>query len=236
LDVRLKKLVEKIKDESLRKKVADLLENPQIKIGENLYAGLRLESSPAGMSRHHSYPGGLIEHTVATAEIALTLCRVIRKIYKGKVNEDLVLAGALLHDVFKPLTYQVEEDGRYRITPLGERLDHLCLAVSELVRRGFPLDLVHIVCAHHGGEAGPVGPRTVEALICHLADVADSRLSGETLRAARYLIREVTGEELTGITSEEAFKIVNSKVAEGLEGVKKTLEKIRRKRTRVSQN
>jgi len=230
----LRRLVEKIKDESLRGKVMDLLESPRIKIGENLYTGLPLEASPAGMSRHHSYPGGLVEHVIATAEVALALCKVVKRVYKGKVNEDLVLAGVILHDLFKPLTYQVKEDGRYGITHLGERLDHLCLAVSEMIRRDFPLDLVHIVCAHHGGEAGPIGPRTVEALICHLADVTDSRLNGETLRAARYLVREATGEELANITSKEAFEIVNSKVAEGLDGVRKTVEKIRRRRAGAS--
>jgi len=230
LDSRLKKFVDKIKDKSLREKVTELIENPTIEIEGKVYSGLPLEASPAGMSRHHSYPGGFIEHVVATTEIALNLCNIIERIYHGKVDKDLVLSGVILHDIFKPLMYRVKEDGSYGATPLAERLDHLTLIVSELVRKGLPLNLIHIVCAHHGGEAGPIWPRTVEALVCHLADATDSRLDGEVLRAARYLSREATGEELYRLTSKEAFEIVHSKVVEGWDGVKKTVEKIKQKR------
>ena len=230
MNPQLEKIVNKVKNKSLRNKVTDLLENPVMEIDEKLYTGMPLETSPAGISRHHSYPGGFIEHTVATSEIALNLCNVIKKVYHGKVDVDLVLAGVLLHDLFKPLTYE-EENGIYRTTPLAERLDHLTLIVSEMVRRGFPLSLIHIVCAHHGGQAGPVWPRTIEALVCHLSDVTDSRLNGEVLRAARYLSREATGTELQILNSKEAFETVHSKVVEGWGGVQKTVEKIKRKRT-----
>ena len=230
LDFRLKKFVDKIKDKSLREKVTDLIENPTIEIEGKVYSGLSLEASPAGMSRHHSYPGGFVEHVVATTEIALNLCNIIERIYYGKVDKDLVISGAILHDIFKPLMYRVKENGSYGATPLAERLDHLTLIVSELVRKGLPLNLIHIVCAHHGGEVGPIWPRTVEALVCHLADATDSRLDGEVLRAARYLSREATGEELYRLTSKEAFEIVHSKVVEGWDGVKKTVEKIKQKR------
>jgi len=86
LDSRLKKIVDKIRDETLREKVAKLIENPTIEIEGEVYVGLPLETSPAGMSRHHSYPGGLIEHVVAMSEVALTLCDVIEKVYSGKVD------------------------------------------------------------------------------------------------------------------------------------------------------
>jgi putative nucleotidyltransferase with HDIG domain len=231
LNARLKRIVNLIKDKGLREKVAEIVENPQIEIGGATYSGLPLETSPAGLSRHHSYPGGFIEHVVATTEIALTLCDVVKKIYRGKVNRDLVVAGLVLHDIFKPLTY-AEENGVYFTTPLGERLDHLTLIAAELIRRNFSLDLIHIVCSHHGGQAGPMWPRTVEALICHLADLADSQLNGEVLRAAKYLSRKATGEELTPLTSKEAFDIVYSKTVEGWEGVNKSVQKIRRKRLR----
>jgi len=234
LHPQLDKLVNKIKDETLRKKVAQFLENPTIEIGGKVYTGMPLDISPAGMSRHHSYPGGFIEHVVSTTEIALSLCNILERVYRGKVDRDLVVSGAILHDIFKPLTYQEEENGTYKSTSLAERLDHLTLIVSEMVRRGFPLDLIHIVCAHHGGEAGPVWPRTIEALVCHLADVTDSRLNGEVLRAARYLSREATGEVLAIVSSKEAFEVVNSKVVGGWDGVKKTVERIRRRRLKTT--
>jgi 7,8-dihydroneopterin 2',3'-cyclic phosphate phosphodiesterase len=230
LNSRLKKIVDQIKDKLLREKVTRLIENPTVEIEGKIYCGLPLEASPAGMSRHHSYPGGLIDHVVASTQIALVLCDVIKKIYHGKVDKDLVLSGIILHDIFKPLMYRVKENGSYGATLLAERLDHLTLIVSELVRRGLPLNLIHIVCAHHGGEAGPIWPRTIEALVCHLADATDSRLNGEVLRAARYLSRETTGEELYRLTSKEAFEIVHSKVVEGWDGVKETVGKIKQKR------
>ena len=227
MDPRLEKIVEKIRDKSLREKVTSLIENPSVEIEGKAYTGLSLNRSPAGLSRHHSYPGGFLEHTLASTEIALMLCKIIEKIYHGKIDRDLVIAGMVLHDIFKPLTYEEEKNGTYTTTPLAERLDHLTLAVSELIRRGFTLNLIHIVCAHHGGTAGPIWPRTPEALVCHLADVTDSRLNGEVLRAARYLSRTATGEELHISTSKEAFEIVHSKVIEGWDGVKKTVEKMR---------
>lgn len=232
LDPRLKKVVNKIQDRKLRKKIAQFVEDPTIEIEGKKYAGVSLETSPAGLSHHHSYPGGYIEHVVATAEIALTLCDVVEKIYRGKVNRDLVLAGVLLHDIFKPLTYMEKENGTFGSSSLAERIDHLTLIVSEMVRRGFPLHLIHIVCAHHGHQYGPIGPRTVEALVCHLADITDSKLNGEVLRAAQYLIKEATGMELPQITGKEAFQIVRAKTMKGLEGVKKTAEKIMRKHQR----
>jgi len=229
LHPKLKALTEKIRDEKLRKKVVELLENPTFKVNKKEYSGLPLEVSPAGLSHHHSYPGGYIEHVLSTANLALALCNSVEKIYHGKVNRDLVIAGVLLHDLFKPLTYAVKENGTYDSTFLAEYLDHLSLAVSELVRRDFPLDLVHIVCAHHG-DYGPIKPHTIEALICHLADLTDSRLNGQVLNAAAYLARKATGEELQGLNSKEAFEIVHSKAVEGWEGVAKTVERIKRRR------
>ena len=77
-------------------------------------------------------------------------------------------------------------------------------------------------------------PRTVEALVCHLADLVDSRLNGEVLRAARYLSRQATGTELSLLTSKEAFAIVHAKTSKGWDEAKKTVEKIDRKRRKVS--
>jgi len=226
----LKNVVDKIGDKSLRKKVAAFIENPTIEVEGKVYSGLPLEVSPAGVSHHHSYPGGFAEHVASTTEIALTLCNVARKVYHGRVDRDLVVAGVVLHDIFKPLTYVVRENRTYGLTPLAERLDHLTLIVAELVKRGFPLSLVHIVASHMGWQHSPIGPRTAEALIVHLADVADSRLNGEVLRAAHFLTRESTGIELEQLTAKEAFEIVNAKTLHGWEGARKTVERIRQRR------
>lgn len=229
LDPELKALTEKIRDESLRRKIIELLENPTVEIEGTRHLGLPFNISPAGRSHHHSYAGGYIEHVISTANIASAMCTSVERIYQGKVNRDLVLAGVLLHDVFKTVTYSVSEDGSYDSTRLGDYMDHLSLAISELVRRGFPLELIHIVASHHG-DYGPVRPRTIEALICHLADLADSRLNGDVLNAAAYLSRRGTGQGLVGLNSKEAFEIVRSKATKGWEGVAEAVKKIRQKR------
>lgn len=194
------------------------------------YTGMALEESPAGRSHHHSYPGGLLEHMVSCTNIALALCDTIKTVYQGKVDRDMVVAGVLVHDIFKALTYTEREDGSYGSAQLAERLDHLTLGVAELIRRGFPLNLVHIIDSHMGWQYGPIGPRTTEALVVHLADSVDSRLNGEVIRAGQYLIREAAGFELIRLNATEAFEIVNTKTQHGWEAVPKTLEKIRKQR------
>jgi putative nucleotidyltransferase with HDIG domain len=157
------------------------------------------------------------------------MCNSIEKVYHGKVNRDLVIAGVLLHDIFKPITYEANEGGGYSSTRLADYMDHLSLAISELVRRGFPLDVVHIVSAHHGNY-GPIRPHTVEALVCHLSDLTDSRFNGEILNAGRYLARKAGVGELFGLTSKEAFEIIHSKSLENWNGVARKAEEIRRRR------
>ena len=229
LHPKLKALADKIRDKKLRKKVMELLENPTFEINGKKFSGLPFDVSPAGLSHHHCYVGGYIEHVVSTANLAIAMCKSVEKVYWGKVNRDFVIAGVLLHDVFKPATYIVKENGSYGSSRLADYLDHLSLVTSELARRGFPLELIHVVSAHHG-DYGPIRPHTVEALICHLADLMDSRLNGKVLNAAAYLTRRAVGEELRGLTSKEAFEIVHSKGVEGWEGVAKTVKEIKRRR------
>ncbi len=229
LNLKLKALADKICDKKLRKKVIELLENPTFEINGKKYSGLPLDASPAGISRHHCYPGGYIEHVVSTANIAFAMCNSVKRVYHGKVNRDLVIAGVLLHDVLKPATYTINRNGSYSSSRLADYLDHLSLVVAELVRRDFPLELIHVVSSHHG-DYGPIRPHTVEALICHLADLTDSRLNGKVVSAAAYLTRKTVGEELHMLTSREAFDIVHSKSVEGWEGVRKTIERIKRRR------
>jgi 7,8-dihydroneopterin 2',3'-cyclic phosphate phosphodiesterase len=230
MQAQLRKLVSQISDTTLRQKVIDLLEHPTVEIEGKTYEGIPLDKSPAGLSHHHSYEGGLIEHIVSTTSIALALYDTAEKVYNARVDRNLVVAGAIVHDIFKSQTYTERENGTYASSPLAERLDHLTLGVTELVRRGFPLDIVHIVDSHMGWQHGPIGPRTVEALIVHLADMADSRLNGEVLRAAQYLLREGTGVELSRMTAEEAFEIVSTKTQKGWKAVPQVLEKIRKRR------
>ena len=139
LHPKLKALADKIRDKKLRKKVIELLENPTFEINGKKFSGLPVDVSPAGLSHHHCYPGGYIEHVVSTTNLAIAMCNSVEKVYHGKVNRDLVIAGVLLHDIFKPATYAVNENGSYSSTRLADYMDHLSLVISELVRRDFPL-------------------------------------------------------------------------------------------------
>lgn len=209
--------VDMIRDAELRAKVRAVLEEQKVLLTGQ---GFSLEESPGGRSHHHAYPGGLLQHTLATVRLALALCDVVESIYGAEVNRDVVLAATILHDVMKAACYSELEDGRYILSPLGERLDHVTLAVSELARRGFPLEVLHAVAAHHA-EHGPVSPKTLEALIVHVADLADAKLNGEVLRAARFLLREGVGVEPARLTHDQAFRLVIVKAREGWKGVRR---------------
>jgi len=229
LSPKLKELVDKIRNCELRLKVLDFLENPTFSLDGKVYAGPSFDVSPGGLAHHHTYKGGYMEHVEATGKIALALSDVVEQVYGGKVNRDLVIAGVLLHDIFKPITYTEDKNGDFISAPLADYLDHISLATSELVRRDFPVELIHIVTSHYGSY-GTVQPRTIEALVVHLADNVDSQLNGQVLDAAGYLTRKATGESLAILSSNEDFEIVHLKATEGWKGVEKAVEKISEQR------
>ena len=207
----------RIGDEDLRGMVLEFLKVPEIDLdGEKL----PFDECPGGAYVHHCYEGGLLQHTVAVVRLSLTLCDLVEECYGGEVDRDVVLAGALIHDVMKCYSYVRGEWGGFRTSPLGERVDHLSLLVSEMYRRGFPVDVIHVAASHHG-EQSPVRPKTLEALIVSIADFADSELSRQSLRAAEYLVRETTGRRGRFGSSGEAFEVLRAKAREGWDGVRR---------------
>lgn len=206
-----------IKDKKLRKGVIGLLRNPTLDLD---YPFLPVEECPAGAYQHHSYAGGLLQHTMGVAKLSMTLCDLVEEVYGGKVDRDTVLAGALLHDIMKIYTYEPRGDGSYMSSTLGERVDHLTLLVAELMKRGFPVEVVHVAASHHG-DVSPVKPKTMEALIVSIADLADSELSRKTLRAAEYLLRQLGESQPKLNSSREALDLVQAKSKEGWDGVRK---------------
>jgi len=229
LNFKLKEIADKIQNDELRTRVLSFLENPSFVLNGKVYSGPSFDASPGGLAFHHKYEGGYIEHVVGAAKLASALCDVVEQIYEGTVNRDFVTAGILLHDIFKPATYMVSENGEFRSSKLANYLDHISLVTSELVRRDFPIELVHIVASHYGSH-GVIRPKTVEALICHLADDVDSQLNGQIINAANNLIQKATGEQLPKLNSKEAFEIIHSKATEDMIGVQKTVEKLKQRR------
>lgn len=213
-------LVESIADKGLRGKVKELLKDPPCDINA---PALPLETCPAGAFQHHSYEGGLIQHTLGVTRLSLTLCKLVEDLYGGTVEKDMVLAGAILHDVMKCYCYEGNDEGGFRTSDFGGKVDHLTLMVGELMKRDFPLEVVHVVASHHG-DVGPTKPKTIEALIVSVADLADSDLNGKLLRAAEYLLRRTGAYRPKLASSEDALKVVTTKDREGWEGLRKILD------------
>lgn len=135
---------------------------------------------PAARVYHHPYLGGLLEHTWFVARHALQSLGVYQDLHP-----DLVLAGAILHDLgkIKELTKPQTPD----ITLSGQLLGHIVLG-WEMVREearalNFPdpallLELEHIILSHHGSlEFGsPIPPKTREAMLVYYLDDLDAKL------------------------------------------------------------
>ncbi len=210
-------LVDLIENRELREKVKGFLKNPPSDIDA---PALPLEVCPAGAYQHHSYNGGLLQHTVGVTKLALTLSDLVESLYGGTVERDTVLAGAILHDVMKCYCYEERGEGGFRTSDFGGKVDHLTLMVGEMMKREFPLDIVHVVASHHG-DVGPTKPKTVEALIVSVADLADSDLNGKLLRAAEYLLRRTGAYRPKLSSSKEALDVVTTKDREGWEGLRR---------------
>ncbi len=211
----LGRLVDGIDDEGLRGMVREFLEVPDVDLdGEKL----SFDECPGGAYIHHAYEGGLLQHTLAVARLSMTMCDLVEEVYDGSVDRDTVLAGALLHDVMKCYAYCRDGERGFMTSQMGERIDHLSLVVAELYRRGFPVDVIHVAASHHG-DKGPVKPKTLEALIVSVADLADSELSRQTLRAAEYLVRRSTGERRSFRSSAEALEVIRVKARDGWDGL-----------------
>ncbi len=135
---------------------------------------------PAAMRHHGAVVGGLLEHTVNVATIA----ELIAHLYP--CNHDLVVAGALLHDIGK--LEELEDTIGSGYTPTGRMVGHIILGMQYVQRKVESVaavdeemrdDLLHIILAHHTKEFGsPVNPATIEALIVHQADLAEARFTG----------------------------------------------------------
>jgi len=132
----------------------------------------------AARSMHHSYMGGLCEHTLSVAQI----CDFLAPRYKF-VNRDLLICVALLHDIGKlfELSYFPEND----YTDDGKLLGHIYIGsefIGEEIAKidGFPSALKsliqHCILSHHGKHefGSPILPKTMEAMILSYADITDA--------------------------------------------------------------
>jgi len=154
-----------------------LLENILVKDEARAKA---LKTHSAAKQIHHGYMGGLLEHTVSVAQICDFVCK--RYDY---VNRDLLLTGALLHDIGK--IYELSPMPYNEYTDDGQLLGHLVMGVEmiavEIAKiEGFPHQLAslvkHMIVSHHGElEFGsPKVPAIAEATILYYADNMDAKV------------------------------------------------------------
>jgi 3'-5' exoribonuclease len=141
----------------------------------------QFERTPGSIAGHHAAVGGLLLHVTEVATIARNSARVM------KANTDLVVVGALLHDIGKVRAYDITPTG-FAHTPEGSLLGHVVLGALMLQERlaAVPtqelsssqrLELLHVILSHHGSlEFGsPVLPMTVEAELVHWADETSAK-------------------------------------------------------------
>ncbi len=142
----------------------------------------------AAKSVHHGFIGGLLQHSLSVANI----CSLIAGHYGADlVNRDLLVSGAILHDIGK--TKELSEFPYNEYTDQGQLLGHIVMGsqmVFEAAERieDFPEklknELIHLILSHHGEfEFGsPKKPALTEAIILAYADNIDAKV--ETMHEA----------------------------------------------------
>lgn len=168
----LMKKVAAFKDPDFKRLVTDIMESKKD----------ILVSSPAAYRLHHAMLGGLMLHTASIVRLAEEVC----KIYPN-INRELLLSGAILHDVAKTWEFTFSKTGLVSgYSPGGELIGHLvegAIWVEEAAKRlGVPAEkaqlIEHMILSHHGvPEFGsPVRPMFLEAQILSALDTLDAQI------------------------------------------------------------
>jgi 3'-5' exoribonuclease len=170
---RLTTLIEEIEDPHIRQLLFRIFSDPEV---ERLF-----REAPAARSMHHAFRSGLLEHTVSVTTLARSLAS-----HYG-LNADLVVAGALLHDLGK--IWELEIGASIEYTDDGRLVGHIPMETIFVEKKigeleVFPAEirrqLLHILLSHHGeyGYGSPRRPKTPEALLVHMTDNMDSKMAG----------------------------------------------------------
>lgn len=172
LEERLLRLLGEIEDPELQELLGRVLSHPEW--------GKAYRLAPAAVKVHQAYLRGLWEHSLGVAELALTLTGNY-----PEADRELVLAGALLHDLGKIQEYAYDKGIQY--TTDGRLLGHIIMGVEMLSREMAQistfsserrLKLLHILTSHHGRYEwqSPRRPKCIEAVIVHYADALEAEL------------------------------------------------------------
>jgi 3'-5' exoribonuclease len=202
--------------------------------------------APAAKGMHHVYLGGLLEHSLSVVRLVDAMVPLY-----PDLNRDLLVVGALLHDLGK--VAELSYDRAFEYTDEGRLIGHISIGVEMLSERiatvpGFPRELAmvlkHLLLSHHGQyEYGsPKRPKTVEATILHYLDDMDSKINGirshiakETAQGSRwtshhrlYNLYFFTGN---GIDEEEEMTALAEPLVETTPILHQALEQPKQERT-----
>ena len=183
LQERLRELVTGVADAPLRALLTRAIDTTR-------EPGATFAVVPAAIRNHHAYRHGLLEHSVIVAETALRVTQAF-----ARVDRDLLIVGALLHDVGKTRAYSADPlatgltDEGYLLGEIVAGLEivrGLIAETPDLSPENAEL-LLHIVAAHHGEreKGSPVVPQTREAVIVHYCDDMTARVAAIDEAAAK---------------------------------------------------
>lgn len=195
----LLKKVNEFKDEELKAIVKDIM----------LTNREALEIYPAAYRLHHAIVGGLMLHTASIVEMAEKTCEVY-----PNINRELLLSGAILHDVAKTFEMQTGKTGLCSgYTVAGELIGHLvkgAIFIDETAKKlGIDSEKVtlleHMILSHHGvPEYGsPVRPMFLEAEILSTLDALDATI---------FEINNATGKVEAGEFTDRQWALDNRKL------------------------
>jgi len=169
----------------LKRLIALVTDRSLFNLLEKVFQGKTLEdfkTAPAAKRMHHAYIGGLLEHTLSVASLAVGMAA-----HYPQLDRDLFLTGALLHDLGKVKEFSYKSVP-FEYTDSGRLLGHLVIG-AEMVREAARdvsgltderLDqLIHMILSHHGRyEFGsPVLPMTIESILLHHIDDIDAKVN-----------------------------------------------------------
>lgn len=159
-----------------------------------------LREAPAAKSMHHAWIGGLLEHIVSL----LGICELAAKHYS--VHRDLLMTGAVLHDIGK--LQELRWGTSFDYTLEGQLLGHITIGLGMIERKmdalpEFPPELRvlvnHLVLSHHGKyEFGsPKLPMIPEAVLLHYLDDMDAKMQTMRNEFARSVAAGRDADDLT---------------------------------------
>jgi 3'-5' exoribonuclease len=140
------------------------------------------KTAPAAKTLHHACIGGLLQHTLQVTRLAWDVSA-----HYPHVNRDLLIAGAMLHDIGK--IYELSFRDSFDYSDQGRLIGHITIGVEIISSKislipEFPdalaLIMKHLILSHHGEYifASPRRPKTLEALLLNYLDDLDSKMEG----------------------------------------------------------